>query len=539
MSKSGEKINIVKVLIVIVIIVLLAAIILTVTRKTSNKSEVPSSTSKEEKVEKKSLEKIVEEFGGEIKDKPFDDVAVVEKAGETFTIYESGEILGGGLSVWTGESEEMTPDAEGNFHITNANQLKWMADKIINGEKNFGGITVFLETNIDLGARKDKDGNITGNKWTSMVGFLDELPKDEKAQNEVKEEIVQEPNTTYENLKGFLGIFEGNNKAICGVYVDSDRDYQGLFGYVTGIVQNLSVQNSFIKGNNSVGAIAGLNTGKIENCKVAFNEVTGVNKIGGAVGNTVSASTLSSVNSVECKIVGEDYVGGIVGYVNDNVDMNICKNSSSVEGKKFVGGISGITFFGCNVLSNTNTGNIKGQDSVGGIIGYSQATVEQSVNEGNIEGNDNSGGLIGINYSMANISRSYNKGNVTGKNNIGGIVGVNNATITSTYNRGDIEASLSKAGGVVGQNSKDSFVYSSYNTGKVTSKGSYAGIAGGNFGSITNSFYLDTCVEKVLDGTLDQRKSEEELKNIVDQIGEDYILDSENKNDGYPILNWQ
>ena len=84
MSKSGEKINIVKVLIVIVIIVLLAAIILTVTRKTSNKSEVPSSTSKEEKVEKKSLEEIVEEFGGEIKDKPFDDVAVVEKAGETY-----------------------------------------------------------------------------------------------------------------------------------------------------------------------------------------------------------------------------------------------------------------------------------------------------------------------------------------------------------------------------------------------------------------------------------------------------------------------
>ena len=123
---------------------------------------MPSSTSKEEKVEKKSLEKIVEEFGGEIKDKPFDDVAVVEKAGETFTIYESGEILGGGLSVWTGESEEMTPDAEGNFHITNANQLKWMADKIINGEKNFGGIT----------ALKMSKEMMDGHKWEYFVLIL-------------------------------------------------------------------------------------------------------------------------------------------------------------------------------------------------------------------------------------------------------------------------------------------------------------------------------------------------------------------------------
>ena len=116
---------------------------------------------------------------------------------------------------------------------------------------------------------------------------------------------------------------------------------------------------------------------------------------------------------------------------------------------------------------------------------------------------------------------------------------VNNATVTSTYNKGDVEATLAKAGGIVGQNSKDSFIYSSYNTGKISSKGSYAGIAGGNFGSITNSFYLDTSVEQVLDGTVDQRKSSEELKNIVESIGEDYKLDTDNKNDGYPIFNWQ
>ena len=538
MSKRG-KLNIVKVLIVIAILVVLFAVILTLSKKKTTDEKVSTETSKVEKEQKKSLKEIVEEFGGNVVEEPFDNVAVVEKDGQTYTIYDTGEVLSGGLSVWDGSSEEMQPDEAGNFHITKASHLKWLSDKIINGEKNFGGVTVFLETNIDLGARKQKDGSITGNTWTSMVGFLDELPKDEKAANETPQEPQNEPNTTYENLKGFLGIFEGNNKAICGVYVESDRDYQGLFGYVTGIVQNLSVQNSIIRGNNTVGAIAGLNTGKIENCKVAFNEVVGVNKVGGAVGNTVSDSTLSNIVSVSNNIKGKEYIGGIVGYVNDNVDISSCKNSSSVEGEKFVAGIAGITFFGCNAFSCNNTGYIKGDDTVGGIISYSQATVEQSVNEGIIEGDENVGGLIGINYSMANIARCYNNAKVSGKNNVGGIVGVNNATVTSTYNKGDIDATISKAGGIVGQNSKDSFIYSSYNTGKISSKGSYAGIAGGNFGNITNSFYLDTSVEQVLDGTVDQRKTSDELKNIVETIGEDYKLDADNKNDGYPIFNWQ
>lgn len=105
-------------------------------------------------------------------------------------------------------------------------------------------------------------------------------------------------------------------------FSDTAREYVGLFGYIDGtrIVGIDVVGKGTILGNKYVGGIVGYaNGGKIENC-------------------TFSVESLSND-----KVSGGDYVGGIVGYANGTA---IVSNSdrfmqSKVNGASYVGGIAG------------------------------------------------------------------------------------------------------------------------------------------------------------------------------------------------------
>jgi hypothetical protein len=110
-------------------------------------------------------------------------------------------------------------------------------------------------------------------------------------------------------------------------FSDTAREYVGLFGYIDGtsIVGIDVVGKGTILGNKYVGGIVGYaNGGKIENC-------------------TFSVESLSND-----KVSGGDYVGGIVGYANgttivQKTDINTYGEfmQAKVVGANYVGGIAG------------------------------------------------------------------------------------------------------------------------------------------------------------------------------------------------------
>lgn len=65
----------------------------------------------------------------------------------------------------------------------------------------------------------------------------------------------------------FYGSFNGNGYTISGLMIQSQQDYQGLFGYNAGYIENVTLsENCSVEGNCYVGALAGYNAGTIVNC---------------------------------------------------------------------------------------------------------------------------------------------------------------------------------------------------------------------------------------------------------------------------------
>ena len=567
---KSYKLNIFK---VAVVLILLAIIIFSIynslfkNKKTdnthNNNSETDVSINNDESNSPKTIDEIIAEFGGEIEEKVKEDTYYINKEGKSYTVYADGDIVEGKMLIWDGTSSEPAIDEAGNYNIYKPQELKWIADKIITGEKNFGGVTITLRDNLDFGARPTEQNEWDGNMWTSMIGFLDELAEnsqniqEENTNNNEEIPVEQQaenvdPNIdiTEENLKRFAGIFNGNNFWIKGIYVNSEKRYQGLFGYQTGTIQNLTIKNSKIIGGEGTGGIVGLNGGTIVNCHTENVEVycSNKNKVGGISGINMTGSWIENCSTEGSAIYGANYVGGITGYMNNNSAIISSSNSSSVGGTDFIGGISGITFYGTQIKNCSNTSiNISGTNYIGGIVGYSQSDIENSYNQskGAVCGVNYVGGLVGLNYLMGNITSSFNNCDIVSINsgehtNFGGIVGLNNANISNCYNTGKITIEgndSKKVGGICGQNLSESFIYNSYNIGKIECKNA-SGDVDANFGEISNCFYLNSVLTS--NENNENSKDENQMKSeILSKLGDEFKEDTENKNNGYPILNWQ
>lgn len=557
-ENDGRKLNIVKVILVIVLIAVAIFGIykLISSRNNDNKNkEIPKELGREigndiknteVKNDNKTIEDYMKEYSAVLIEKIKDDTYYVSVDGKECTLYTDGTLVDGKIAIWNGESKELSIDKDTTtIGINTPEEFKWFADQIISGEKNFSGITLVLNNNIDLGGRIIKDSNIEGTRWNSIIGTLKEETNNENTNvvNTTEDSNLTQnnENSDEEQIKGFAGVFDGNNHWIKGMIIESGDKYQGLFGYLNGTVRNLIIKDSSISGSEGVGAFVGLNAGKIENCKMINTTVTGKEKIGGFVGIGMTDSVIDGciAEKNSSKIIGNNNIGGIVGYLNNNSKISNCENRSSITGSDYVGGIIGISFFGTDISNCSSIeGSIEGNDYVGGIIGYSQSQVEKCFNKSKVSGSSYIGGLVGLNYTMGNISSSFNYGEVSAeKDFIGGITGVNTATIVSTYNVGDITSKNTEQdvsiGGISGQNLSEGAVNNSYNVGIITGKGSIGGVIGANFGITTNCYYLDSTT----DVKTDEAKTEEEMKSL--QLDEDFKDDINNINKGYIILNWQ
>lgn len=140
----------------------------------------------------------------------------------------------------------------------------------------------------------------------------------------------------------YTGVFDGQGHSISGLYIETDENLIGLFGWNKGTVKNVGVTGSYIKGKNSVGGICGFNQG----------------------GSVIACFNTGTV-------IGNRHIGGVCGYNN---------NGESVG----------------NVTGCYNTGRVIGEENVGGVCGYNNGAVVASYSVEKTVGAQNIGGICGL-----------------------------------------------------------------------------------------------------------------------------------------------
>ena len=254
--------------------------------------------------------------------------------------------------------------------------------------------------------------------------------------------------------------FNGNNHTLYNLtispYVTSDQI--GLFSSISegGVVKNLTMHGLKINVPNKsyIGVIAGSCAGSITNCHVVLtsaNAIVGNEYVGGLVGlanggkyanvgASISSCTVSSTTS-SAAIIGNDLVGGAIGELSYNCANTISDVhvSASIAGSNEVGGIVGrihqqraeqLSFEGTIIALTTNG------EYFGGLVGkLLDGDIISSKANAIIEGTPGyAGGLVGAAYTwMPSITACYSQGQIVGQKNERGIVGYYSGTCPITY----------------------------------------------------------------------------------------------------------
>jgi hypothetical protein len=324
------------------------------------------------------------------------------------------------LSLTALFAQPAIPPSEGDgsvdqpYHIQSAANLYWISQNPQMWDKHFKQIST-----IHLAGSASWDG---GKGWTPI------------GQLTATEEIP------------FLGTYDGGNHEITNLNINRpDAMGQALFGVIgnNGIVKNVQLTNFNFACFSVSGGLAGLNKGTIENCHVQGNLMGQGNKTGGLVGENQGAITRCSAHVT---IIGNDEVGGLVGFNNfNNAVIRECFSSGSVSGLHMVGGFVG----------NQNSRI---------FLSYSLADVEGISATGGFVGNAN-----GVNYfDVTFTGGNYSRGNVTR------LSGSEHTSI----------------GGFAGQINRWCYFKQNYATGRVQAADGEPLVANGFAGLFTNERFL-------------------------------------------------
>ncbi len=367
------------------------------------------------------------------------------------------------------------------YEISNAGQLYWFAEQVNSGTNLTINGVLMNDIVINTGDLINYDGT-SANDWKVWTPIGNE--------------------TTIHS-----GWFDGNGYTVSGLYFnDKTAVCVGLFGKCSGIIKNITVDNSYFVAANRVAGICGIldEHGLIEN---ATNKATVLGyefNTAGVCGN-VFYSSLSG-----CKNFGKitsysNNTGGICGSatgqtystgVSNSVygcinygDVTACNTNKALRDYTVVGGICGSNV-SSSLSSCKNYGTITGEDKVGGICGHHYAypnEIYDSHNFGDVvatgtNGVADAGGICGT--ASYDIRRCSNSGTITGNgNDVGGIVGsLIDEDILNCYNVGKVNGNAN-IGGIAGNQMEGSITYC-HNYGEVKGTSNYVGAINGN-----NSFF--------------------------------------------------
>ena len=328
-------------------------------------------------------------------------------------------------------------------------------------------------------------------------------------------------------LNTFTGTFDGNGHEISDLYVDRPDDRAGLFGIMSGTIENIGVVDVDVTGSSAGGVVDSNRGGEIID-SYASGTVRGENNVGGLVGTCSRDPTDGTVPKIVnsyamCDVDGESFnIGGLVG-----------SNSGEI------------------IESHSNQA-VTGGYNVGGLIGYNpEGNIENSYATGDVVGEDDefggTGGLVGSNDDEGYIEESYATGDVTGKDEVGGLVGENrqldddDVGVEKSYATGRVSGE-DEVGGLVGRNR--GAIATSYSVGHVSGEDFVGGLVGRGSSSSVESSYWDTEASGQSDSEGGTGLTTEEMNGAsaevnLDQFDFDETWDVVTDPDGYPILQFQ
>ena len=249
----------------------------------------------------------------------------------------------------------------------------------------------------------------------------------------------------------FIGEFDGNGFTISNFTIKKVSGYVGLFGYNSGTIKNLGIENFTIDINYSdvsfyvcAGGLAGCNKGTITNCY--------------ATGD-VSASTFSAYAAA----------GGLAGDNGDGTITN-CYATGDVSAIA----VSAYAYAG-GLVGNNGGYTIKNCYATGDVSAISASdSTSSSAYAGGLVGS-NGGYTIKNCYATGDVSATSDSYNVYA----GGLLGKNQrGAITNCYATGDVSATTTRsyyfasAGGLVGR-TEDGTIKNCYATGNVSATADY------------------------------------------------------------------
>jgi PGF-CTERM protein len=167
----------------------------------------------------------------------------------------------------------------------------------------------------------------------------------------------------------------------------------------------------------------------------------------GLIGVLDDEGTVRNVSVADADITGNLYTGGLVG-TSDGTVVSSSATGTVTSSSNNAGGLAGSND-GLLTESSAQV-TVTGDAQIGGLVGLNSGIVGESYATGFVNASGSrAGGLVATNADNATVSRSYATGNVTGNSKIGGLAGLNLGTIEQTVAVGSVSGS-SDIGGVVG-----------------------------------------------------------------------------------------
>ena len=469
------------------------------------------------------------------------------------------------------------------YTINSIEDLVVFASNVTNGT-TYEGQTVKLGLSLDFNSNKSYVDPLRTNY--GEYGYDGEL-KTLLTSGEGFKQIGTTTPYSASKANSFAGTFDGDNKKIYNAFIKYEANATscvGIFGSNYGEIKNLEINGNLDMISNSdtsfLGGIVGYNYGNIINCgnngTITFSLAGGNIYMGGITGRSDANSNIKACfnkANISGKTIenyeGSARIGGIYGIGNGNI-VEKCYNVGNIDCKlngaeNVLGGIGGIEGTVSSIQSSYNIGNIEGYNSLkGGVVAC-------GISGGNAIINNcyNKGTIIAISDTIDNNTHSAgisNKGQITNCYNVGEIISNSKGMysraggiaygcdVSNSYNLGLVKAiggenTKIQIGGIEshteGKNITNSYNIGTieYEGGNVFEIGAILG-AGGNKGTITNCSYLATTAEKGMGTGTDvttRVENIEDMPTVLSVINAENCFkeDTDNINNGYPILNWQ
>ena len=233
-----------------------------------------------------------ETAGNEYQGLTIDGIGITVIATQAASEYDSFN------NTYDTDATYLNTDADGNYLISNADELVYFAKTVNVDRETYAGKTVKLTADIDL----------AGKKWVPIGNLVDY------------------PTVT------FSGIFDGQDHTISNMnVVDNTVNYAvaGFFGSTGGAtIQDVIFKDAVVKSTHYAGVVVAY--------EGANNSLTHVNNV-----VVDGAAITSSAELINGAWDNGDKVGGIVGYATSIAVDNCTVKDSTITGYRDLGGIGG------------------------------------------------------------------------------------------------------------------------------------------------------------------------------------------------------